>query len=123
MRRSWYAKAGSDPEWDDEFRVDVVPERDVVRVCPIGELDLATVGDVRARLDELQRSGFSRIVLDFRGTTFIDSSGLRLVVDLHSASTVDGLVFGIIAGPPAVQRAFDVAGLTERLPFVGPRSA
>src|SRR5215208_4054361 len=27
----------------DPFRVDVVPNRDEVRVCPIGELDLATV--------------------------------------------------------------------------------
>jgi hypothetical protein len=30
------------------FSVDVRPERDVVRVCPIGEVDVDTVGLVRA---------------------------------------------------------------------------
>jgi hypothetical protein len=35
------------------FSVDVRPERDVVRVCPVGEVDLDTVGVVRAQLDEL----------------------------------------------------------------------
>jgi anti-sigma B factor antagonist len=103
-----------------DFRVEVAPERDVVRVSPIGELDISTADRVRAELQELRSAGFTRLVLDLRGTTFLDSSGLRLVLDAHSAAAGEGSGFAIVAGPPNVQRAFAVAGLRDHLPFVDP---
>jgi anti-sigma B factor antagonist len=116
-----HATAGDhDGQTPPAFSVDVQPERDVVRVCPRGEIDMDTVGAVRAQLDELAGSGFTRVVLDLRGTTFLDSTGLRLALDMHAASAADGWEFGIIAGPSNVQRAFATAGLSERLPFVDP---
>jgi anti-sigma B factor antagonist len=105
-----------------KFRVDVEPEREVVRVCPVGEVDLSTVDAVREQLEHVKSSGFPRLVLDLRRTTFLDSSGLRLAVDVSAASRSDGFAFAIIAGPPEVQRAFELAGLASRLPFVEPRS-
>jgi anti-sigma B factor antagonist len=102
------------------FSVDVQPERDVVRVCPRGEIDMDTVGAVRSQLDELAGAGFTRVVLDLRGTTFLDSSGLRLAIEAQAASAADGWEFGIIPGPANVQRAFEIAGLSQRLPFVDP---
>lgn len=101
-----------------EFRVEVVPHREVVRVCPIGDVDISTAGEVRARLEEMTAAGFRRVVLDLRGTTFLDSTGLRLVLDAHAASAADGTEFAVIAGPPGVQRAFELAGLESRLSFV-----
>lgn len=102
------------------FSVEVHPDRDVARVCPVGEIDLETVGAVRARLDELTAAGFTRVVLDLRDATFLDSSGLHLAMEAQAASAADGWEFGIIGGPTSVQRAFEVAGLSERLPFVDP---
>jgi anti-anti-sigma factor len=102
------------------FSVDIRPERDVVRVCPVGEIDLDTVGVVRAHLDELTAAGFTCVVLDLREVTFLDSSVLHLAMEAQSASTADGWEFGIIEGRGNVQRAFEVAGLSERLPFVDP---
>jgi anti-anti-sigma factor len=101
-----------------EFRVEVEPDREVVRVCPVGDVDLNTVDEVRAQVEGLTAAGFKRVVLDLRQTTFLDSTGLRLVLDAHSASAKDGTEFAVIAGPPEVQRAFEVAGLDSRLPFV-----
>ena len=125
MRESWSSEIRVADEHADErpakFRVDVEPEREVVRVCPIGEVDLGTVGEVRAKLDELRSNGFSHVILDLRGTTFLDSSGLRLAVEVNADSANDGFAFGIIAGPPEVQRAFELAGLNSRLPFVRAR--
>jgi len=34
-------------ETDHQFRIDVEPERDAVRVCPCGEVDLTTAGAIR----------------------------------------------------------------------------
>ena len=75
---------------------------------------------MRSQLDELAGADFTPVVLDLRGTTFLDSTGLRLALDAHAASAADGWEFGIIAGPSNVQRAFATAGLSERLPFVDP---
>jgi anti-sigma B factor antagonist len=105
------------------FRVEVALQREAVHLRPVGELDMATVGRVRERLDELTAAGFKRVILDLRGATFLDSSGLRLVVDANECSAHDGWSLEIIAGPDAVQRPFDVAGLTARLPFVDAGSA
>jgi anti-sigma B factor antagonist len=102
------------------FRLDVRPERDVVRVCPVGDVDLDTVDVVRAQLDELRAAGFTRVVLDLRGATFLDSTGLHLALEAQAASAADGWEFGIIEGPANVQRAFELAGLGKRLPFVDP---
>jgi anti-anti-sigma factor len=101
-----------------EFRVDVARERGTVRISPVGELDVATIGHVREHLGEAMTSGAGRVILDLRDTTFLDSSGLHLAVETHDWATRNGAEFAIVPGPPAVQRAFDATGLSARLPFV-----
>jgi anti-sigma B factor antagonist len=101
----------------EPFRVDVHPERDSVRVVPVGEVDIATVGEVDARLRELNQAGFRHLVLDLREVTFIDSSGMRLVLTCHATARQNGVDFTVLEGPPAVQRIFEVAGLLDFLPF------
>ena len=93
------------------FYVDVHPEREVVRVVPVGELDLATAGRLEQQLDELHSAGFEQIVLDMRELTFIDSSGIRVVVAEHRFADRSDHGFSLISGPPAIQRALEVCGL------------
>lgn len=87
---------------------------------PRGEIDLATVPELEARLRELRDSGFESILLDLRESTFLDSSGLRLILAWDADAQRDGFRFGVVAGPPAVQRVFDVTGVLDRVPFVEP---
>jgi anti-sigma B factor antagonist len=101
-----------------EFRVDVVPEPGGVRLCPVGEIDIATIGRLRESLDEAVAAGADRLVLDLRGTTFLDSTGLHFAVGAQAWALQNGAEFSIIPGPPAVQRTFDLARLTAELPFV-----
>jgi anti-anti-sigma factor len=100
------------------FRVDVTREDDAVRVCPVGELDLSTVDQLRARIDEAMAAGAAHVILDLRKTTFCDSAALHLVVEADMNAARNGTRFAIIAGPPAVQRIFEVTGLCRHLPFV-----
>jgi anti-anti-sigma factor len=99
------------------FHVETVPDRDVVRVSPVGDVDLSTVGEIRDVLRELSRVGFSRLVLDLRGTTFLDSTGLHLILEEYAAAQADGAQLVLLAGPPEVQRVFDLTGLGAQLPF------
>jgi anti-anti-sigma factor len=102
------------------FRVDVEHEPHGARVCPVGEVDVATIGHLREQLEELIAARIGRVILDLRQTTFLDSTGLRLAAEAHRSATANGTEFALLAGPPAVQRAFVVTGLGERLPFVEP---
>jgi anti-sigma B factor antagonist len=97
------------------FHCDVMSEGDVVHVRPFGELDIATTPQVAAPLDETRADGHRKVVLDLAGLTFVDSSGMRAIVEAHHAAARHGIEFAVLPGPPAVQRAFEVAGLAELL--------
>jgi anti-sigma B factor antagonist len=85
-------------------------------VAPSGELDLFTVGELRAAL-ALRPEGCEAVVLDLRALTFFDTSGMRLVVETLQELERTGIRFAILRGSPDVQRLFALARLDERLPF------
>jgi anti-anti-sigma factor len=97
------------------FRVDVHPERDVVRVVPVGELDLATAGLLEKELHELRSSGFDHVVLDMHELTFIDSSGIRVVLAERKFAEASDRELSLIGLQPAIHRALEVCGLLSHL--------
>ena len=100
------------------LRIMAQSERDVVRICPSGAVDVATVGQLREQIEKVTATGAKHVVLDLRRTTFLDSSGLHLLLDADAASRADGWDFGLIGGPARVQRVFDLTGARARLPFL-----
>ncbi len=104
----------------EPFRIEVEPSRDSVRVAPIGELDIATVEKLRTEVDGLRESGFTKLVLDLRGVRFLDSTGLRLVLELDQAAKAASQELLIIRGSSVVQRIFEVTQVSERLQFIDP---
>jgi anti-anti-sigma factor len=78
---------------------------------------------VETQFVELGAAGFTSLVLDLRGVRFLHSTGLHLILDWHAMAEADGISFGLLAGPPPVQRLFELSGLTERLRFVDPVGA
>jgi anti-anti-sigma factor len=105
------------------FRCEVEPDRAAVRVRPVGELDLATVPIVEAQLAELWSVGFTHLVLDMREVVFLDSTGVRLLVSWHAHGSADGVVFGVIPGPPPVQRVLEIAGVADHLTYWSPNGS
>jgi anti-anti-sigma factor len=102
----------------EPFRIDVEPSRDSVRVAPAGELDIATVEKLRAEVERLRESGFAKLVLDLRNVRFLDSTGLRLVLELDAAAKEASQELLIIRGSAVVQRIFEVTQVSERLNFI-----
>jgi anti-anti-sigma factor len=101
----------------EPFTCEVTPNRDQVVIAPRGELDMATVGAVEQELRRLVDSGFRTLVLDLGGLSFMDSTGLHLVARWSAESSRDGFDFELGPGPPAVQRVFELAGMTAELPL------
>jgi anti-anti-sigma factor len=100
------------------FRIEVEPSRDVVRVIPVGDLDLATTENLRGEIERLHGAGFNRLVLDLRQLRFMDSTGLRLVLEVDARSRDGGWDFSLVRGPDAVHRLFEITNITGRLDFV-----
>jgi anti-anti-sigma factor len=86
------------------FRVEVQPERERVRVVPHGELDVATVKQLEAQIEELRSRGCATIALDLRRLTFMDSTGLRLLLRLNAESRSNGFRFAVIDCEGPVRR-------------------
>jgi anti-sigma B factor antagonist len=99
-----------------KFSIESRPRRDRVVVAVTGELDLATVGRVEQEISELYARGFDAVVLDLRALTFIDSTGLRLLVRLDALSR-DGdgsRRFGILDGTGPARRLLALTRMDER---------
>jgi anti-anti-sigma factor len=103
---------------DDGFRVDVRPDRRRVLVCPIGEIDLATAGDVEQHVAELLDEGFGHVVVDLRGVSFLDSSGVRLMVVAHERARRAGARLSLILGSPRSARALELSGVLDVLEII-----
>jgi anti-anti-sigma factor len=82
-----------------------------------GELDLATAPDVEEELERVEASDAKAIVLDLSGLTFIDSTGIRLVLAADRRSRADSNRLTLLRGTPAVQRAFEISGVAPLIWF------
>jgi anti-sigma B factor antagonist len=106
--------------YPERFDCAVEPERDGVRIVLSGPLDMATAPILEARLAELRDAGHRRLIVDLRRLDFIDSTGLRLLLARDAEARQDGFSFALIAGPPRVQRLFELTRTLGALPFVDP---
>ena len=87
-----------------------------------GEFEMARTFTVEPELERaLEQPGLERLTLDLSGTTFIDSTGIGVVLRLANDAESRGVELAIVPGPPEVQRVFATAGLTEVLPFQSER--
>ena len=76
-----------------------------------GELDLATVGEVEAALQELTREG-GDITLDVRELRFMDSSAVQLLIRTLQSLGERGRVT-LLRPMSSVRRLIDVMGLNR----------
>jgi anti-anti-sigma factor len=86
------------------------------RVRLRGELDIATAEAVAKRL-RLLRERHESVLLDLDGLTFIDASGVRLVLAAAEDSRRDGWTFAVTHGSHQVRRVFVLLGLNRHLPY------
>jgi anti-anti-sigma factor len=100
------------------FSIDVRTTDGAVYVVFSGELDIATHGDAEATLREAQESGVALVVLDLRGLNFMDSTGLRLLVQADSRAHESGQRLAIVRGPEAVHRVLEITGLDAKLDLI-----
>ncbi|MEA2214608.1 MAG: anti-sigma factor antagonist [Solirubrobacteraceae bacterium] len=84
-----------------------------------GELDLASGAELDETIRRLCRTGTAGLVIDLRKLSFIDSTGVKSMLQAGRLCEEHGHEFRLIPGPRNIQRIFEVTGLDRALPFVG----
>ena len=100
----------------DDFKIMVVGADGEAVVYLVGELDLA----VRDRLVEALTQASDtchRLVVDLSRTTFIDSTGLKALVDVWHRRGDARLELVLREPSPVVMRTLQWAGLADLLPI------
>jgi anti-sigma B factor antagonist len=102
------------------FRCDVSRERDTASIRTIGELDLATVPILAGHVAQLREAGCRHLIFDLSELGFIDSTGLRFLLECHAQSRQDSFTMALVPGPAAVQQVFELTDTRNHLPFIDP---
>jgi anti-anti-sigma factor len=84
-----------------------------------GELDMRTVGQLTERVGRELDNGPTELTLDLRELRFMDSSGLRMLIELDDRSRQEGWRLRLL-GPEheAAALVLRSTGADEALPFV-----
>lgn len=86
---------------------------DIPVVTVAGEVDLATSPLLRERLDAHLEAGRSSLILDLSGTTFLDSTGLGVLVNVLKRCRQAGGELHLVVVEPRILKLFAITGLQD----------
>jgi anti-sigma B factor antagonist len=78
-------------------------------------VDAASVPAARRSLNAALTDGFETVVLDLSQTTFMDSTGVHLVLEATAHARTRGTRLIVLPGPHAVRRVFELCGVSHLL--------
>jgi anti-anti-sigma factor len=88
-------------------------DKTIVRLA--GDLDLATVAEVKPVLEEECARHPRQLVLDLAGVEFLDSSGIFLLATVHKRLTADGCSLIVTNPSAAASRALEITAMDRVL--------
>ena len=114
------ASSGSGPDGATPapFEIRLGHHDGALGVALTGDFDLGASQEFGRVLAELGANGLREVEIDLRSVAFIDSSGLRMLVEVEQAARERGLELRIIRGGTAIERVLRISGLDKVLPLV-----
>lgn len=99
----------------DQLRIDLRQEADRVVLALVGELDMANSPLLQRSIESPELQETKTVVLDLQGLTFLDSTGLRIILSARELCWRRGQEFAVTPGSQQVQRLLSVTGVGEHL--------
>ncbi len=97
---------------DLTFNVEQLPEMKTAAIVRInGAIDAKTVVLFQEKLDQLQKNGYTRFILDMVGIKYVNSTGLGTLVNVADALESRGGGIALVKIHPKVKVVFDMLGL------------
>lgn len=87
-------------------------KEDKLIVHMAGELDHHSAEEVRIKIDDrLDRDNITKLIMDFSGISFMDSSGIGVVIGRYKKLTLKKGDICIINVSDSVKRVFELSGM------------
>ena len=100
----------------DGYEIVIAGSNGEAVVVVAGDIDLRARHALVEALAQAPTDG-QRLAIDLSQTTFIDSTALKVLLDVWRSRTEAGLDVVIREPSPTVLRTFEIAGLAEVLPI------
>ena len=101
------------------FSVTVEPQGEARLVRVSGDLDLSTADRLGSALDAARADEVTTLV-DLSAVNFIDSAGLKVLLESAQAADAGNWAWCIVRASSAVWRIAEVSGTTSELPLGAP---
>jgi anti-sigma B factor antagonist len=102
-----------------KFEIKERGDRQNVTLSVSGELDMRTSAELSERLAKRLADGAESVMLDLHALAFMDSCGLRLLIELYDRSRQDGWRLTLICPEhEAAALVLRATGADRALPFV-----
>jgi anti-sigma B factor antagonist len=97
------------------FEVSTSVDGDLFTVTASGEIDLLAAPALRTALLDAAQSGVPEVALNLAAVSFIDSTGLSVIVQAWRRLDAEGRLLVVAAASGPVTRVIATSGLTELL--------
>ena len=98
--------------------VEVARDEHRLAIIPMGDLDMSTAGKLDDAVRAAEATDAKRIVIDLSEVTFMDSTGLKLLLEAGARARANSNRLRLIRGSRRVQRVFELTKTEEILPFL-----
>jgi len=78
----------------------------------VGEIDAHTAPDIS---EAVAKATTTSLEIDLSGVDFVDSSGLRTLIEAHQRFKANGGSLTLVRPSPVVTRLFDISGVGDYL--------
>ena len=99
-----------------DLKPHVTTTSDYTEITLCGEIDIGTAPALRAEVDTAILGGTRHLIVDLTSVTFIDSSGLHVLLDAVQRLG-SGCVWAVISAAH-IRRVFEITGIHELIPIV-----
>ncbi|RYD83486.1 MAG: anti-sigma factor antagonist [Verrucomicrobiaceae bacterium] len=90
-------------------------ERGIIRLA--GEIDLCSVPELRNALELMAELHRPMLLIDLSGVTFLDSSGLSILIDYWRRTQENGSKFVVVGAAGEVLEIFRLTNLDQFIPL------
>ena len=97
------------------LRVDIEDRGDHAVITAAGEIDAATADTLATAVSGALTDGYQKVLVDFAQVTFIDSTGLGVLVKSHRSAVAADAAFAVVNPTPQTRKLIGVLGLDQLL--------
>lgn len=96
-----------------QLEIEIRPDAGRHVITPRGEIDLATQGQLRSAIENLVVAGHVDLVLDLNQTTFLDSTGLGVLIGARRKTHAFKGSFSIVCDKRELLELFRITSLDK----------